>query len=270
VICVAFGDTLKPDGSFAVHTNLGQPPSKANVSSAADVSASSWQYLLSFGGQNAAGPSVVSEDAYVAGFLKTYAAVKAEYGFDGIDIDIETGMRTPLLRALRRVFAALHASNQVISMAPQPLNIDPSEVAIFMEGGYNAYVPLVDTTIIQCVTYVAPQLYNNGMPLHNLSKYVDSMQADAVIKWDGHDLVLNVPSSKMTFGYPAASGAAPAGPAQPWEADPKSVAAYYRSSPALMATGGLMTWSIGWDAANGWKWVEAIKGIWPDDDVRGH
>ena len=113
MISVAFGDTLKPDGTFEIHTNLGDPPTKDNVTSAAGVKASSWQYLLSFGGQNAAGPAVVDEAAYVAGFLKTYESARARYGFDGIDIDIETGMRTPLLRALRTIFKSLHSAGQV-------------------------------------------------------------------------------------------------------------------------------------------------------------
>ena len=29
VICLAFGDTIGPDGSFQINTNLGEPPSKA-------------------------------------------------------------------------------------------------------------------------------------------------------------------------------------------------------------------------------------------------
>eukprot|EP00966_Prymnesium_polylepis_P141952 3278081-Prymnesium_polylepis.1 len=147
-------------------------------------------------------------------------------------------------------------------MAPQPLNIDPAEVPGFMEGSYNAYVPLVDTSIIECVSYVAPQLYNNGMPLGNLSRYIESMQQGATVEWDGQPLTLRIPSSKLVFGYPAAAGAAPAGPSQPWEASPAALVAMYRASPALMATGGLMTWSIGWDASNDWKWIDAVKGIW--------
>ena len=262
VISLAFGDTLKSDGSFEIHTNLGPPPSKKNVTSSAGLPLDSWHYVLSFGGQNAAGPSVPDTEAYVAGFMKSYNAARAQYGFDGIDIDIETGMTTPLLRALRKIFAALHADGQVISMAPQPLNIDPGEVKSFMEGGYNCYVPLVDSTIIDTVTYIAPQLYNNPMPLGNLTKYILSMQAGAKISWDGQDLVLNIPSSKLVFGYPAARGAAPAGPSQPWEADPATLASTYKASPALMSTGGVMTWSIGWDATTGWKWIEAVKTIW--------
>merc|ERR1712216_12796 len=99
-------------------------------------------------------------DQYVSGFMTTYHAAKAKFGFDGIDIDIEANMNTPLLRALRRIFKQMHSEGQVISMAPQPLNIDPYDAKIFMEGAYNRYVPLVDTTIIDAVTYIAVQLYN--------------------------------------------------------------------------------------------------------------
>ena len=148
-------------------------------------------------------------------------------------------------------------------MAPQPLNIDPAEVPGFMEGSYNAYVPLVDATLINCVNYVAPQLYNNPMPLHNLTAYIQSMQQGHSVTWDGHALTLSIPSDKLVFGYPAAKGAAPAGPSQPWEADPAAVVAQYRGSPTLMATGGVMTWSIGWDATNNWKWIDAVTTIWP-------
>jgi chitinase len=201
------------------------------------------------------------------GFLSSYPAAREKYGFDGIDIDIETGMTTPLLRALRQIFQELHKQGQIISMAPQPLNIDPEEVPTFMEGAYNAYVPLVDSSIIDAVTYIAPQLYNNPMPLGDLEKYVESLQKGHSMDWDGKSLELNVPSSKLVFGYPAAQGAAPAGPSQDWEASPESLVAHYKASPALMATAGVMTWSIGWDATTGWKWIEAIKGLWQSEAI---
>lgn len=258
---------LQPDGSFQIHTNLGDPPTKASISKSAGVSDDSWKYILSFGGQNAAGPYVTDPDAYVTGFMKSYHDAKTKFGFEGIDIDIETGMTTPLLKAYRQLFKQLHAEGAVISMAPQPLNIDPEEEPVFMEGAYNAYVPLVDTTMIDYVTYVAPQMYNNGMPLGDLEKYVDSMQKGHTIQWNGQSLVLNIPSSKLVFGYPAAPGAAPAGPSQPWEGSPSSLVSHYRASSKLMATGGCMTWSIGWDASSGWSWIEAVKGLWSEAEA---
>ena len=266
VICVAFGDTLSADGSFQIHTNLGDPPSKASVSSSAGVSDNSWQYIISFGGQNAAGPYVSDPDAYVAGFMESYHSARTKFGFDGIDIDIETGMTTPLLRAFRKIFKQLHSEGQVISMAPQPLNIDPQTVKVFMEGAYNAYVPLADTTMMEYVTYVAPQLYNNPMPCGDLDTYVASLQKGLTIDWDGLSLEVNIPSEKLVFGFPATSGAAPAGPSQPWEGSPSTLVEHYRSSAALMVTGGCMTWSIGWDATTGWRWIDAVKDLWAAAD----
>merc|ERR1712217_886966 len=173
-------------------------------------------------------------------------------------------MNTPLLRALRQIFKQVHSEGQVISMAPQPLNIDPYDSKIYMEGAYNAYVPLVDTGMIDAVTYIATQLYNNPIPTHDLEKYIEIQQQSTVIDWDGHKLVLNVPSNKLTFGHPAANGAGRFSAA--WQADPMQLAAHYKQSKALMATGGLMTWSIGWDASNGWKWIDAVKTIWASPD----
>jgi chitinase len=117
------------------------------------------------------------------------------------------------------------------------------------------------------LTYIAPQMYNNGRPLGDIEKYIDSMQSNAVIQWDGKSLVLNVPSSKLVFGYPAQPGAAPSGPSQSWEMPGSSLASKYRSSQKLMATGGVMTWSIGWDASRGWSWINAVKRIWSSDEL---
>ena len=264
VISVAFGDLIQSDGSFQIHTNMGPPPTKESIGSAAGFGASQWEYLLSFGGQNAAGPAVPDIEEFVSGFVSGVRDARLKYGFDGIDIDIETGMTTPLLKALRKVFAQLHSEGFVISMAPQPLNIDPDEVGVILDGSYNCYVPLVDKETIGYVSYVAPQLYNNPMPLNSLEEYIRSMQRDAAFDWEGEKLVVNIPSSKLVFGYPAAPGAAPSGPSQPWEADPAELAAHYQASETLMATGGAMTWSIGWDATNGWDWITNVKKIWDD------
>ena len=46
-----------------------------------------------------------------------------------------------------------------------------------------------------------------------------------------------------------------------WE-EPEQLLELFRNSPDLQAIKGVMTWSIGHDWNNGWKWVNAMKKVW--------
>jgi len=273
VISLAFGVYIQVDGSFDIVTNLGTVPRKRDISSEAGVEDSSWQYLLSFGGQKAPGPAINDSDAdvfaFVWGFLKAYGKARTAYGFDGIDIAIEHGMTTPLLKALRVIFMVLHSEGEIISIAPQPKNINPQEVTyINFERQWNVYVPLVDTSIIDNVDYVAIQMYNNWLPYHNSNFYLTSMQSNNAIEWDEKRLTVNIPSEKFCFGYPAANRAAPGGASSPWGESGATVTEHYHGDTALLATGGVMAWSIGWDASNDWDWITNVKNIWNEDNPK--
>jgi chitinase len=192
--------------------------------------------------------------------MNTYHAARDQYGFDGVDIDIEGGISNPLLQAYRKIFPLMHSEGQIVSMAPAPLFIDPEESTTFTPGAFNSYVPLIDTTMIDNVDYIAIQLYCNPMPLGDLDKYLASMQKSHKINALGQAFEINIPSSKFVFGFP--SGATSGKASQAWEANPATLVAHYRASPALMATGGAMTWAIGWDATSGWKWIDAVAKLW--------
>ena len=89
---------------------------------------------------------------------------------------------------------------------------NPGEIEGFVEGSTNAYVPLVDTTVVNHVSWVAPQLYNDLIPFgEDPVKYVTSLQAGHTIEWDGKTIEVKVPSNKIVLGHPATRGAAPAG-----------------------------------------------------------
>ena len=101
-------------------------PNKKQISKDAGISEHSWKYILSFGGAAGPGPKMnmigddreASEEAFAEGFVKTYKKAKAHYGFDGVDMDIESQLATPLLSAFRRVFQKLHSQGEIVSMAP--------------------------------------------------------------------------------------------------------------------------------------------------------
>jgi chitinase len=243
-------------------------PSKANVSEAAGIPKSAWKYVLSFGGAAGPGPRMeesddpAQEDTFADGFVKTYMKYKAGYGFDGIDIDVESSINGPVLRTFRKIYQKLHEKGELISMAPETPSLDPGEYPIFQAGATNSYAPLVDTTIIDSVSWVAPQLYNDAIPFEgDPIKYVQSLQETSKLDWDGKELEIKIPPSKIVLGYPATQAAAPVHALPEWET-PEGLLALYRKSPELMATRGVMTWSVGHDHSNGWKWIRAARQIW--------
>ena len=239
--------------------------------------ADSWKYILSFGGAAGPGPKMdmigddreASEEAFADGFVKSYMKVKAEYGFDGVDMDIENSLSTPLLSALRRVFKKLHDKGEIVSMAPETPALNPGEIDTFIEGAYNSYAPLADTTVINHISWVAPQMYNDQIPFTGdptetepAARYVKSLQQGGVkMQWDGKEIEIRIPANKIVLGFPATPAAGPARAMPAWE-EPEALLATFRNSPDLKAIKGVMTWSIGHDWNNGWKWVTAMKKIW--------
>jgi len=285
VINVAYADQFTVNGSFQLHTDMcpeyNDTPDRAHecaqhkdtVSRAANTTSASWRYLLSFGGKNGAAPYMsallkaeeraAQEQVFADGFLARYAELKAKYGFDGIDLSVESGLATPLLSAFRTVFKTLHAQGEIVSLAPETPSLNPAEMDSFFEGSFNSYAPLVDTSIIDSVSWVAPRLYNDALPQRsNVSKYVSSLREGRELEWDGRQIKIDIPPSKLVLGHPASAEAAPARELDSWQKDPNALVDHYRSSPELLATAGVMAWSIGHDYGSGWKWVTAAKQIW--------
>ena len=301
VIAMSFADQFQADGSFGIDTNMCSGPqappdtgpgigpwadgvdpntglvgphthqcmpSKANVSKAAGISMDSWRYVLSFGGAAGPGPRMdeagdeSQEDTFAEGFVETYMKYKKGYGFDGIDIDVESSINSPVLRTFRKIYKVLHEKGELISMAPETPSLDPGEFPVFQAGATNSYAPLVDTSIIDSVSWVAPQMYNDGIPFEgDAVKYIQSLQTSSKLDFDGTELEIIIPASKIVLGYPATQAAAPVHALPEWET-PEGLLALYRSSPELMATRGVMTWSVGHDHSNGWKWIRAARQIW--------
>ena len=174
-ILLSYADSFTVNGSFQIHTDMCPwynpgpagtvhecAPSKANISKEAGVDPDSWRYLLSFGGKDGAGPYMsallelqeryAQEQAFAVGFLKQYKEVKAKYGFDGIDIDVESTLTTPLLSAFRTVLKTLHSEGEIVALAPETPNLVSHRTHPFTLGRAIANLsPRDDCTIHQSV-----------------------------------------------------------------------------------------------------------------------
>ena len=124
---------------------------------------SQWKYLLSIGGGNSITPSTLNND-FVSNFLTSFDLAAAQYGFDGIDIDIESGMTAELLKAFRTINMNLHQKGKLVSIAPQPPNLNPGGSSTFTAELLNNHVPLVDANNIENVDFISIQMYNNEIP----------------------------------------------------------------------------------------------------------
>merc|ERR1712216_991384 len=161
----------------------------------------------------------------------------------------------------------LHAEGELISLSPESPSLNPAELKSFFEGSFNSYAPLVDSSIINHVSWVAPQLYNDAIPFkEDPIKYAVSLQAGHSLEWDDGKIEVKIPASKLVLGFPATPSAAPARKLPKWQGSPEALVELYRKSPELMETKGVMAWSIGHDYSNGWKWVRAMKEIWGNQD----
>eukprot|EP00026_Physarum_polycephalum_P012246 Phypoly_transcript_12536.p1 GENE.Phypoly_transcript_12536~~Phypoly_transcript_12536.p1 ORF type:complete len:316 (+),score=36.03 Phypoly_transcript_12536:125-1072(+) len=250
--------------------NLIQDPGSVPAPKKAEIGGS-FTYLVSlFGGQNGAAPTItMSADQWAKAMYTNFVTLHNTIGFDGIDIDLENawgGTPNTVICGLRSFFSLLHGSNFTVSMAPQTTAITP-EVSVYQAGSWNSYVPLVDSSIIEYVDIVATQLYNNAVPGNSVSSYAQALETGFAVtgcpSCPGITCKLAIPSSKIAFGFPAGNGAAPSGcPGLPAGCPYGSaLTSLYNSNSVLTNTSGVMTWSIEWDMASSWQFVNAATKI---------
>jgi chitinase len=287
VICLAFADRFQTDGSFAIDTDMCPTritlptgvtqeewakthpcaPTKANVSKSAGVSESSWRYMLSFGGAAGPGPSFRGEsenepEKFAEGFVQTYLKIKEEYGFDGIDIDVESSLGSDVLGSFREIFKKLHKMGELISFAPETPSLNPGQFPIFQAGAMNSYAPMVASDVIDAVSWIAPQMYNDDLPFEgDTVQYVTSLQESHKLDWEGTEIEVKIPADKIVLGFPATPAAAPVRKIADWE-EPDALIEYFKQNEELQKIKGVMTWSVGHDYSSGWKWIKAVKQIW--------
>lgn len=208
--------------------------------------------ILSVGGAKA-DVSVGGPQA-AANFAGSVYQLMQEYGFDGVDIDLEHGFEPGAMASALHQLATKAGSDLVVTMAPQTLYVQP--------GG--RYLQLIKQTQ-DLITVVHTQYYNSGSMLGcngNVVRpgTVDFMTAQACI------LLRNgLEASQVAFGLPAQPRAAGSG-----YVDPSLVndaldcmaigqsCGSFQPSQTYSGIRGAMTWSINWDASNGYNFANTV------------
>ncbi|USH04317.1 chitinase [Grimontia kaedaensis] len=230
-------------------------------------------FVLSLGG--AEGTITLNTDADEANFVSSLTAIVKEWGFDGLDIDLESGsnlvhgsqIQARLPRALKQIEANM-GGDMYLTMAPEHPYVHGGMVAY--SGIWGAYIPLIDE-LRDTLDLLHVQLYNNGgLPNPYLSGAapegsVDMMVAQSKMLIEGFDLANGTTfaplrDDQVAIGLPSGPSSANSGQA-PTQNILDALDCVTKGTacgtvkPAFNYPnfGGVMTWSINWDKHDGFN-----------------
>ncbi|MFF5648122.1 chitinase [Streptomyces collinus] len=209
--------------------------------------------VISVGGER--GTVSVNDAASATNFADSVWSVMQEYGFDGVDIDLENGLNATYMTQALRALSAKAGPSLIITMAPQTID---------MQSTSNSYFRTA-LNIKDILTVVNMQYYNSGSMLGCDGKVYSQGTVDFLTALACIQLENGLAPSQVGLGLPASTRAAGGGYVAPTVVnnalDCLTRAANCgsfkppRTYPALR---GAMTWSTNWDATSGNAWSNAV------------
>ncbi|MEV4509788.1 glycosyl hydrolase family 18 protein [Dactylosporangium sp. NPDC049525] len=221
--------------------------------------------LMSIGG--AAAGIDLSSSAVADRFVATIVPILRTYNFDGIDIDIETGLtgsgnistlstsQANLIRIIDGVLAQM-PSNFGLTMAPETAYVTGGSVTYGSIWG--SYLPIIKKYVDNGrLWWLNMQYYNGSMYGCAGDSYsagtVQGFQVQTNCLNSGltiQGVTIRVPYDKQVPGLPAQSGAGGG------YMTPSLVSQAYNTQLK-----GLMTWSINWDGSKNWTFGDNVKSL---------
>ncbi|WP_189968604.1 chitinase [Streptomyces violascens] len=256
IIAVAFADATTTPGavSFTLDTNglggYGVDQFKADI---AAKHAAGKSVIISIGGQN--GTISVSDSTSANNFANSVYSLMQTYGFDGVDIDLESGLNSTYMTQALKSLSAKAGSKLVITMAPQTID---------MQSPSNEYFKTA-LNIKDILTVVNMQYYNSGSMNGCDGKVysqgtVDFLTALACIQLQG-----GLDPSQVGLGLPASTSGAGSGYVSPSVVNAAldcltqgTNCGSFKPSKTYPGLRGAMTWSTNWDASSGNAWSNAV------------
>jgi chitinase len=267
VINAAF-PVIRSDGTVLWEDGMDVGVRVATPAEMCQAKASGQTILMSIGG--AAAGIDLSSSGVADRFVATIVPILKRYNFDGIDIDIETGLtgsgninqlstsQANLIRIIDGVLAQM-PSNFGLTMAPETAYVTGGSVTYGSIWG--AYLPIVKKYADN------GRLWWLNMQYYNGSMYgcaADSYSAGTVQGFTVQTTCLNnglviqgttirVPYDKQVPGLPAQPGAGGG------YMSPSLVAQCWNNFGGGLK--GLMTWSVNWDGSRGWTFGDNVKSL---------
>ncbi|MFI5616564.1 chitinase [Streptomyces sp. NPDC051567] len=256
IIAVSFADATTTPGAITFNLDtvgLGGytvPQFKADIVA---KKAAGKSVILSIGGEK--GTISVNDSASANNLANSAYALMQEYGFTGVDIDLENGINPTYMTQAMRALSQKAGPSLVITMAPQTIDMQSTQ------GGYFRTA----LNIKDILTVVNMQYYNSGAMLGCDGKVysqgsVDFLTALACIQLEG-----GLDPSQVGIGVPASPSGAGSGYVSPAivnnALDCLTVGTgcgTFKPAKTYPSLRGAMTWSTNWDAKAGNAWSNAV------------
>ncbi|MEU4193046.1 glycoside hydrolase family 18 protein [Kribbella sp. NPDC026611] len=211
--------------------------------------------ILSVGGQN--GTISVTNSTAAANFASSALSVLREYGFDGIDIDLENGVSAQYMGSALRSLQSSFGSGLIITMAPQTIDMQATSFEYFK----------LALAIKDILTIVNVQYYNSGS-MNGCDGQVYSQGTVDFITAQACIMLQNgLRPDQVGLGLPASSRAAGSGYVSPTVVNNAldcltkgTGCGSFKPSTTWPTLRGAMTWSTNWDALNGSQFASQVGG----------
>ncbi|MEU8702602.1 glycoside hydrolase family 18 protein [Streptomyces sp. NPDC048680] len=256
IIAVSFADATTTPGAVTFNLDSAGLNGYTVGQFKADIKAkqaAGKNVIISVGGEK--GSVSVNSDASATNFANSVYALIQEYGFNGVDIDLENGVNSTYMTKALRSLSQKAGSGLVITMAPQTIDMQSTAGEYFKTA----------LGIKDILTVVNMQYYNSGSMLGCDGKVysqgsVDFLTALACIQLEG-----GLDPSQVGLGVPASTSGAGSGYVSPSVVNAAldclakgTGCGTFKPSKTYPGVRGAMTWSTNWDAKSGNAWSNAV------------
>ncbi|MFE5397995.1 chitinase [Streptomyces sp. NPDC056568] len=256
IIAVSFADATTTPGAVTFNLDSAGLGGYTVDQFKADVrakQAAGKKVIISVGGEK--GTVSVNDTASATNFANSVYAVMQEYGFDGVDIDLENGLNPTYMTQALRALSAKAGPDMVLTMAPQTIDMQSTSGSYFRTA----------LNVKDILTVVNMQYYNSGSMLGCDGKVYSQGTVDFLTALACIQLENGLDASQVGLGLPASTRAAGGGYVAPSVVNAAldcltkgSNCGSFKPSRTYPDLRGAMTWSTNWDATAGNAWSNAV------------
>jgi chitinase len=261
LVAVAFAGTGSAPGSitFAVDPQLASAVGGySDADFRADIAtlhSRGKHVVLSVGGET--GTVSVGDATAATNFANTAFALMTQYGFDGIDIDLENGLNPTFMAQALRQLRTKAGTNLIITLAPQTID---------MQSTGSSYFALA-LALKDILTVVHTQYYNSGAMLGcDQNQAYSQGTVNFIVALACIQLENGLRPDQVALGLPAGPGAAGGGVVAPSVVNnaldclaTATNCGSFRPPHTYPGIRGAMTWSVNWDVTNGNGFARTVK-----------